>query len=484
MPLQRDVKAALMEASRPLARSLGQITDGGPRRTLIVASDRDRIYTVHQFNGQYVCNCIGYSTGTTTECRHIKEAKMTTLPAVRQTTDIVPAGYEPLPLAPTNRLPSAEEFDMMKRIASTVFEGGDMVPSSIKTPQAALAVMLAGHELGMPPLASLRRIHIVNGKTELETQALMGLVRSGDPTARFVFHKYEINGADVELFREGVSVIRCAYTEIEKDLAKQGMRKRGEWKQSERGKNYFAPLKVNGVIQWEEDEDSPWHKFPRDMYAYNAVKRCCRLGAPDLTNQIGPVYVRDIPASEMERALMLPTIPLSAALAAGEIKPEAVFTDDGREVDAATGEILSGAPVEESTASEQNLPPSSPPANVGEGLVDPEDLPWDAAEAAEEQDGASTQQPATKRTPAQLLTAIGKKHGNGRALAARAIMPMHFGTMDPSKLTAEAAADYAALLEVWLNDPEHSHEAKYTADGRAVCGRCGIEVKEPEPAST
>jgi hypothetical protein len=256
--------------------------------------------------------------------------------------------------------------------------------------------MLAGFEVGIPPFSALRRIFPVNGKTEMETQLLMGLVKAADPTAQFVFHRYEADGADVELFRNGVSVLRCTYTEADRDRSKQGYKKMGQWKQGQNGRNYFEAVKdANGKIKYEADEESPWFKYPRDMYAYNAVKRCCRLGAPDAINMIGfRADAVDAPyrVTLEERARgdedAAPVAPLTKALREGQVRPEAVFgsedtpppPDDDepdedeapapdehgeREQDGAANAPLTTAPPVEATA-----PPAPTPPTLGQMVAE------------------------------------------------------------------------------------------------------------------
>lgn len=238
--------------------------------------------------------------------------------ALRGQTDVVPAGYEPLELQPPGRLPTKDEYSMMMMIASMAVEGANKaikaddraIPANIKTPEQAMTVMLAGFELGMPPFTALRRVFIVKGRTELETQALMGLVRAGDRTARFVFHEYTSDVVDVELFRAGESMIRCAYTR--KDAQLSGQLKEKWYRKKDfnaDGQPYFmvpptqelepgdklGPVvaRSNPPVHYVlEMAGSAWTSYTRDMLAYNAVKRCCRLGAPELTNQIGGLAPR------------------------------------------------------------------------------------------------------------------------------------------------------------------------------------------------
>ena len=467
----RDAEGAAL-LSVELAERLGQlrregdVTEGGPVLYRFPSRSRPGVtYTLAELNGQYDCDCPSpYNTPTETNCIHaktVRKAKAMTnnLPTVRELTnldtglDIVPEGYQPLELRPPNRLPSKPEFEMMQSIAETVFAAPGMVPDNIKTPQAALAIMLAGHELGMPPMTALRRVFLVNGKTELESQALMGLVRAYDPTARFVFHRYDQEGADVEIFRGGRSMLRCSYTQADRDISKQGYKRRGQWKTSQNGKRYFEPQRENGQLVYDIDEESYWHKYPRDAYAYNAVKRCCRLGASDCINQIGgftanaqPAYIIDQDTRAVGDEDEAPKPQLTEALIKGEAKPEQVFGDNGPED---TGPNYADAPPHEDPG---------PPPLTGAPLSD---------------------------APTDILAAIERKQGaEGKREATGAFTRM-FGTSQLLKLKAADVPLCAAMLKVRLEGTAHDHDADVMMGpgGHYLCRLCGAIVEPPAAGS-
>jgi hypothetical protein len=176
----------------------------------------------------------------------------------QETTALVP--IEVLP--PAAALPSRAEIDIIGLLArSVVAAKGHAVPLTIDSPAKAFAVMLAGWEVGAKPMAALRHMFVVNGRTEPDAQLMMGIVKARDPSARFVFHTRSADLCDVELFRNGRSVVRIAYGEA--DAERAGLLKKG----------------------------GPWTQYRPDMMAWAAVKRACRLGAPDLVNAISGVDV-------------------------------------------------------------------------------------------------------------------------------------------------------------------------------------------------
>jgi hypothetical protein len=55
-----------------------------------------------------------------------------------------------------------------------------LLPQSLRSPEAALFVILTGRDLGLSPVQSLRSIHVIQGKIEVAADAQLGLFhRSG-----------------------------------------------------------------------------------------------------------------------------------------------------------------------------------------------------------------------------------------------------------------------------------------------------------------
>lgn len=77
-------------------------------------------------------------------------------------------------------LPTTDQYAQMKEIASSAIKSG-LLPSSIKSPEAALIIALKGFELGLPPMASLGHIHVVNGKPGCSAEIMLAEIRSKHP---------------------------------------------------------------------------------------------------------------------------------------------------------------------------------------------------------------------------------------------------------------------------------------------------------------
>lgn len=264
------------------------------------------------------------------------ETAPTTAVTVQQPrAPMLPPGYEPYDVRP--RVLGAEDVEDVIRLAAIAHKAG-LLPDSLKTPEAAAAVMIRGVELGMPPMAAVARLYVVNNKVEMETQVMMGLVRKLDPTSQFVFERYARDGATVALYRHGRLQIRVDFGEEDRKSARLGMKPMGQWKSTNGNppKRYFeAATDADGRPKYSEDFESPWHKYPRDMYAYRAVARCCRLGASDIINMIGTT--RDLEADPYPITLEAkaagdeafePHNQLTAALVEGKLTMAEVVSSD------------------------------------------------------------------------------------------------------------------------------------------------------------
>jgi hypothetical protein len=214
------------------------------------------VYHVQILNGIAICNCPGYSNNG--HCWHQGEGlKMNEREDPPETMALVPIQVNP----PEAALPSVQEINIMALIAGRAAKAEGLVPKAIQTEDQAFAVMLAGWEVGAKPMTALRHIFVVNGRTEPDAQLMMGIVRAKDSSARFVFHTRTTQVCDVELWRRGRSIVRIQYS--------------------------LQDAKTSGQLA----KGGPWHLYPADMLSWAAVKRACRLGAPDLINAISGVDV-------------------------------------------------------------------------------------------------------------------------------------------------------------------------------------------------
>lgn len=93
--------------------------------------------------------------------------------------------------------PDLETWRTLREMAEDLFASG-LLPDHITTPHAALALMEKGRELGVPPMAALYHLRVVEGQIECDAELLLALILRdhGDravifqrtSTTRYVIH--------------------------------------------------------------------------------------------------------------------------------------------------------------------------------------------------------------------------------------------------------------------------------------------------------
>ena len=83
-------------------------------------------------------------------------------------TAIVPAGDQ------SSAVVVADDWKAMRDMAQTLVKSG-FLPKAVNTPEKAIAIILAGKEIGLGPMQSLRSIHIVDGKPTMGAELMMAL---------------------------------------------------------------------------------------------------------------------------------------------------------------------------------------------------------------------------------------------------------------------------------------------------------------------
>ena len=69
-----------------------------------------------------------------------------------------------------------DNYQLMVALAKKVFQSG-LFPDSVNNEAQALVILLTGKELGIGPMASLRTIHVIDGKAGLAADLMVALVK-------------------------------------------------------------------------------------------------------------------------------------------------------------------------------------------------------------------------------------------------------------------------------------------------------------------
>jgi hypothetical protein len=137
---------------------------------------------------------------------------------------IVPAPSQN-PSASTQLEPSSAEQAFT--LATHLVKSG-LLGRNIQKPEAAFAIILAGRELGLTAMQSLRSIHIIEGKPTLSSDLMVALVKRS-PTCKF-FRMVQSTDtvATYETDRVGEGATKMSFTM--EDAKRAGVASKNNWK--------------------------------------------------------------------------------------------------------------------------------------------------------------------------------------------------------------------------------------------------------------
>ena len=169
-----------------------------------------------------------------------------------------------------------QDLDQAFRLAQALAGAGDMVPKHFQgQPQAIMAAIIRGMEVGLAPMQSLANIAVINGRATLWGDAIPALVlRAG-------------HHIDVEYEGEGEALVAVA-TLTRGDTGKQVVRRFG-----------ISDAKRAGLM----GKQGPWQQYPQRMIAHRARSWAVRDGAADAlmglqvsdeVQDYGPDAARDV----------------------------------------------------------------------------------------------------------------------------------------------------------------------------------------------
>lgn len=144
------------------------------------------------------------------------------------------------------------EWKAMTDQAKTLVASG-FLPRSVNTPEKAIAIIMTGREMGIPPMRALRQIHIIEGKPTLSAELMHGLVLANLP------------GSTLQVVES--TDARCTV-----DAGRPGQRPtRFVWD--------MAKARTAGLTG-----KSVWKNYPAAMLRSRCVSEACRAVFPDVSN--------------------------------------------------------------------------------------------------------------------------------------------------------------------------------------------------------
>jgi hypothetical protein len=147
-----------------------------------------------------------------------------------------------------------DSLDSAYRLAKALAAAGDMVPTAFRgNPEATLAAILRGMEVGLAPMQALSSIAVISGRAAIWGDALPALMQRAG------------HHVDVEFEGSGDTLVAVA-TLTRGDTGRQIVRRFG-----------IADAKRAGLF----GKPGPWQQYPQRMIAHRARSWAIRDGAAD-----------------------------------------------------------------------------------------------------------------------------------------------------------------------------------------------------------
>jgi len=146
-------------------------------------------------------------------------------------------------------LPSQGAWDVMKKQGAELLKSG-FIPSSIKSPEQFLAVILKGRELGLPPMYSCAHIVIIQGKPTMSAEVMLAMIFKNCPGTKIQYLEVTNDRCTIKASRPGGEPSTFSFS--------------------------MADAKAAGL-----DTKENWRKYPRAMLRSRCISELARSLFPD-----------------------------------------------------------------------------------------------------------------------------------------------------------------------------------------------------------
>lgn len=154
-------------------------------------------------------------------------------------------------------IPSTDEWSLMRDMASRLVPTG-FLPQAINTPEKAVAIMLKGRELRIPPMQALSNISMVQGKPTVGAELMLALI-------------YRDHG------RQALRVKESDNQHCTIEYRTVG------WEGTSEHTFTIEEARQAGLIK-----NGPWTQYPATMLRWRAISQVAKFAFPD---SIGGMYV-------------------------------------------------------------------------------------------------------------------------------------------------------------------------------------------------
>ena len=163
---------------------------------------------------------------------------------------LLPVVARPRPSAVSSPSQIVGQWQHVTAIAEGLWQS-QLMPKSLRTPQAIAAVILKGMELDIPPMQAVQSLHVIDGKVGMSAELMRALIYQRCPGSKII---------DIESTNE-----RCIL---------EGHRPGQEPKRAEFNAEDAAGQNLLGKDNWKRE--------PTDMYYARATSRLARRLWPDI----------------------------------------------------------------------------------------------------------------------------------------------------------------------------------------------------------
>ena len=157
----------------------------------------------------------------------------------------------------------AGQVDQMLSLGQTLVKSG-LLPNGVKSPEAAVTIILKGRELGIPPMTALSHIHVISGKPTLSAELMLSLALQAG---------LEVWVAETNAQRATVKGVR-------------------------NGREQSLTFTMQEAKQAGVTNNATWTKYPAAMLRARAISAFMRVFAPDVLN--GASYTPEEMGAEID----------------------------------------------------------------------------------------------------------------------------------------------------------------------------------------
>jgi hypothetical protein len=160
--------------------------------------------------------------------------------------------------------PTPNEWNMMKDQAQMLISSG-FLPTEVKSPQQALAIMMKGREVGMPPMQAFAHINVIKGKPTLSAEGMLALIFKNHPKTKLKYLQNDNDACIMVVTKPGNEPSTFAFSM--EDAKKAQLTKNHNWQKyaramlrsraiSEMARSLF-PECLMGVSYTQEELEPP-----------------------------------------------------------------------------------------------------------------------------------------------------------------------------------------------------------------------------------